>query len=45
MKVLAKHKLFLHSKKCEFDKQQIKYLDLVILKNQVDINSIKIARV
>lgn len=45
IEVLAKHKLFLHSKKCEFDKQQIKYLGLVILKDQVKINSIKVARV
>ena len=45
MKVLAKYKLFLHSKKCEFDKQQIKYLSLVILEDQVKINPMKVAKV
>jgi len=33
LKVLAKHKLFLHSEKCEFNKQQIEYLRLVILED------------
>lgn len=43
--VLVKHKLFLCPKKCEFDKQWIKYLGLVILENQVVIDFIKIAEV
>jgi len=45
IEVLAKHKLSLYSEKYKFDKQQIKYLDLVILEDQVKIDSIKIARV
>jgi len=45
IKVLAKHKLCLHFKKCKFDKQQIEYLSRVILEDQVKINSVKIARV
>ena len=44
-KVLARHMLFLYPKKYEFDKQQIKYLGLVISEDQVAMNSIKIARV
>jgi len=42
MEVLAKHKLFLHPEKCKFDKQHIKYLGLVILKDLVEINLIKV---
>ena len=45
LEVLAEHKLFFHSKKCKFDKQQIKYLEIVIFKNQVKINLIKVTGV
>lgn len=45
LEVLAEHKLFLHSEKCEFDKLYIEYLDLVILENQVEIDSMKVTRV
>ena len=45
MKVLAKYKLFLYPKKYEFNKQQIKYLALVISEDQVKINPVKIAGV
>ena len=45
LEVLAKHRLFLHSEKCEFDKLQIEYLGLVISKDQVKMNSIKMAGV
>jgi len=45
LKILAKYKLFLHPKKCKFDKQQIKYLGLVISQDQVEIDSINIAGV
>ena len=44
-KVLARHMLFLYSKKYKFDKQQIKYLGLVILEDQVTMDFIKVARV
>ena len=43
LKVLAEHKLFLHFKKCEFDKQQIEYLKLVIAQDQVEIDLVKVA--
>jgi len=31
--ILAKHKLCLHPEKCEFNRQRIEYLGLVILEN------------
>jgi len=45
LKILVEHKLFLHLKKCKFQKEWIKYLDLVISENKVSIDSIKITRV
>ena len=45
LEVLAKHKLSFCSKKYKFDNQQIKYLELVISKNQVEMGPIKMARV
>ena len=45
LKDLAKYKLFLYPKKCEFDKWQIEYLGLVISEDQVAINLIKVVRV
>lgn len=45
IEVLAKHKLFSCLKKYEFGQQWIKYLDLVILEDQVEIDPIKIAKV
>ena len=45
LEVLVEHKLFLYSKKCEFDRKHIEYLDLVILENQVEINPIKVASI
>ena len=45
LKVLAKYKLSFCYKKCEFNKEQIKYLGLVISQYQVKINLIKVARV
>ena len=43
LKVLAKHKLFLCPRKCEFNKRQIKYLELVISENQVAIDLINLS--
>lgn len=37
--------MFLCPKKYEFNKKQIKYLELVILKDQVVMDSVKVARV
>ena len=44
MKVLADYKLYFYLKKYKFDKQWIKYLGLVISKNQVEIDPVKVAR-
>ena len=38
LEVLAEHNLFLHSKKCKFDRLCIKYVGLVISGNQVIID-------
>ena len=45
LQILQKNKLFLHSEKCEFCKEQIEYLDLVILENKVSMDLVKVARV
>ena len=45
LEVLAKYKLFLYPKKCKFNKQKIKYLGLVISKNQVEIDLVRVTRV
>ena len=45
LEVPAKYKLSLHPKKCEFDKQWIEYLGLIISQDQVKIDPIKVARV
>lgn len=43
LKVLIEHKLYLQPKK--YNKQQIEYLGLVISKNQVEMDLIKVARI
>ena len=45
LKMLARHKMFLCPNKYEFNERQIKYLELLILKDQVVIDSVKVARV
>jgi len=45
LQVLKENKLFLCLEKCEFYKQQIKYLGLVILENEVFIDLVKVAEV
>lgn len=45
IEVLTKYKLFLYPKKYKFDKWQIKYLDLAILEDWVEMNLIKVAEV
>ena len=45
LEILAKYKLFLHSKKYKFQKEWIKYLGLVILENKVSMDTIKVAGV
>jgi len=45
LQVLKESKLFLHPEKCEFYKQQIEYLGLVILENKVSMDPVKVAGV
>jgi len=45
LQVLQEHKLFLRPEKCEFCKERIKYLGLVILENEVSIDPVKVAGV
>jgi len=45
LQVLQEHKLFLHLEKCEFCKEQIKYLGLVILENKVSMDPVKVVGV
>jgi len=45
LQVLQEHKLFLCLEKCEFCKEQIKYLGLVISENEVSMDLVKVAGV
>jgi len=45
LQVLKENKLFLCSEKCEFYKQQIEYLGLVISENRVSMDLVKVAGV
>ena len=45
LQVLQDNKLFLRLEKCEFFKEQIEYLGLVILENQVSMDPVKVAGV
>jgi len=45
LQVLQEHKLFLRLEKCEFFKEQIKYLELVISENWVSMDPVKVAGV
>jgi len=45
LQVLKENKLFLRLEKCEFYKQQIKYLGLVISENEVSMDPVKVAEV
>jgi len=45
LEILTEHKLFLCLEKCEFQKEQIKYLDLVILENKVSMDPVKVTGV
>jgi len=45
LEVLAEHKLFLCPEKCEFHRKRIEYLGLVISKNKVEMDPVKVARV
>ena len=42
---LQKHKLYLKPDKCEFKQQCIKYLELIISKGKIKMDSVKIAKV
>ena len=45
LQVLQEHKLFLCLEKCEFCKEQIEYLGLVISENEVSMDPVKVAGV
>ena len=45
LQVLKENKLFLRPEKCEFYKQQIEYLGLVISENKVSMDPVKVAGV
>jgi len=45
LQVLKKNKLFLRPEKCEFCKQRIEYLGLVISENEVSMDPVKVAGV
>jgi len=45
LQVLKENKLFLRLEKCEFYKQRIKYLGLVISENEVSMDPVKVAEV
>ena len=45
LQVLKENKLFLHPEKCEFCKQRIEYLGLVISENEVSMDPVKVAGV
>jgi len=45
LQVLQEHKLFLRPEKCEFCKEQIEYLGLVISENKVSMDLVKVAGV
>ena len=45
LQVLQDNKLFLRLEKCEFFKEQIEYLGLVILENQVSMDLVKVVGV
>jgi len=45
LQVLQEHKLFFRPEKCEFFKEQIEYLGLVISENRVSMDPVKVAGV
>ncbi len=42
---LRKHKLYLKAEKCEFEREQIEYLGLIISHNKVAMDPVKVAAV
>ena len=45
LQILQENKLFLHPEKCEFCKEWIEYLGLVILEDQVSMDLVKVTGV
>jgi len=45
LQILQENKLFFHLEKCEFYKEQIKYLGLVISENEVSMDPVKVTNI
>jgi len=45
LEILAEHKLCLCPEKCKFQKKQIEYLGLVVSKNKVSMDPVKVTGV
>jgi len=45
LEILVEYKPFFYPEKCEFEQKRIEYLGLVISKNKVEIDTIKISEV
>jgi len=45
LELLEKHKLYLHSDKCEFEKTTVEYLGVIISHNSISMDPVKIAGV
>jgi len=45
MERLGRHKLFLKHEKCEFEKDQVEYLGVVISEGKVEMDLVKVAGV
>jgi len=45
LEILTEYKLFLCPEKCEFHRKQIEYLRLVILKNKIVMDPVKVTEV
>ena len=45
MELLWKHKLFLKPDKCEFEKERVEYLEVVVSHNSVEMDPVKVAGV
>ena len=45
LECLHRHKLYLHPKKCEFERTKIEYLGLIVSQGQAEMDPVKVAGV